>query len=71
MSSKRSPWAWVPTLYLVEGLPYAIVNTIALAVFKDMGVDNGTLGPLTTLISLPWLIKPLWTFSGASAGGYC
>ena len=61
MKSTRSPWAWVPTLYLVEGLPYAIVNTIALAVFKDMGVDNGTLGPLTTLISLPWLIKPLWS----------
>lgn len=58
---QRTPWSWVPTLYLVEGLPYAIVNTIALAVFKDMGVDNGTLGPLTTLISLPWLIKPLWS----------
>lgn len=57
----RTPWAWVPTLYLIEGLPYAIVNTVALAVFKDMGVDNGTLGPLTTLISLPWLIKPLWS----------
>jgi len=37
------------------------VNTVALAVFKDMGVSNGTLGPLTTLISLPWLIKPLWS----------
>jgi len=61
MKAKESPWLWVPTLYLVEGLPYAIVNTIALAVFKDMGVDNGTLGPLTTLISLPWLIKPLWS----------
>ena len=61
MKDTRSPWAWVPTLYLVEGLPYAIVNTIALAVFKDMGVDNGTLGPLTTLISLPWLVKPLWS----------
>ena len=59
--SRRTPWAWVPTLYLIEGLPYAIVNTVALAVFKDMGVDNGTLGPLTTLISLPWLIKPLWS----------
>lgn len=51
----------MPTLYLLEGLPYAIVNTVALAVFKDMGVDNGTLGPLTTLISIPWLIKPLWS----------
>ena len=61
MRTKSSPWLWVPTLYLIEGLPYAIVNTIALAIFKDMGVDNGTLGPLTTLISLPWLIKPLWS----------
>lgn len=60
-SANRTPWAWVPTLYLLEGLPYAIVNTVALAIFKDMGVDNGTLGPLTTLISLPWLIKPLWS----------
>lgn len=51
----------MPTLYLLEGLPYAIVNTVALAVFKDIGIDNGTLGPLTTLISLPWLIKPLWS----------
>ena len=57
----RSPWAWVPTLYLLEGIPYALVNTVALAVFKDLGVDNGTLGPLTTLISLPWLVKPLWS----------
>ena len=61
MKADASPWRWVPTLYLIEGLPYAIVNTIALAIFKDMGVDNGTLGPLTTLISLPWLIKPLWS----------
>ena len=60
-SSDIKPWAWVPTLDLYEGLPYAIVNTVALAVFKDMGVDNGTLGPLTTLISLPWLLKPFWS----------
>ena len=60
-SNNKHPWAWVPTLYLFEGLPYAIVNTVALAVFKDLGIDNGTLGPLTTLISLPWLIKPLWS----------
>jgi len=61
MRKSSSGWAWVPSLYLVEGLPYAVVNTIALAVFKDMGVDNGTLGVLTTIVSLPWLIKPLWS----------
>lgn len=57
----RGPWLWVPTLYIVEGLPYFIVNTIALAIFKDLGMDNGRLGVITTLISLPWLIKPFWS----------
>ena len=60
-SNKRSPWAWIPTLYFVEGLPYFIVNTISVVMFKDLGMDNGTLALLTSLISLPWVIKPLWS----------
>ena len=59
--SFRSPWLWVPTLYFVEGLPYFIVNTISLIIFKDLGMDNGTLALLTSLISLPWTVKPLWS----------
>lgn len=61
MSNNRTPWLWVPTLYFAEGLPYFIVNTIALVMFKDMGMDNGSLALLTSLISLPWTIKPLWS----------
>ncbi len=60
-SSKSSPWLWIPTLYFVEGLPYFIVNTISLIMFKDMGMDNGTLALLTSLISIPWVVKPLWS----------
>ena len=59
--SFKTPWLWVPTLYFAEGLPYFIVNTISLVMFKDMGMDNGTLALLTSLISLPWMIKPLWS----------
>ena len=59
--SGRTAWLWVPTLYFAEGLPYFIVNTIALIMFKDMGMDNGTLALLTSLISLPWTLKPLWS----------
>ena len=51
----------MPTLYFVEGIPYFIVNTISLIMFKDMGMDNGTLALLTSLISIPWVIKPLWS----------
>ena len=56
-----SPWAWVPSLYFVEGLPYFIVNTISVVMFKDLGMDNGTLALITSLIGLPWMIKPLWS----------
>ena len=59
--NSKTPWLWVPTLYFVEGLPYFIVNTISLIMFKDMGMDNGTLALLTSLISLPWVVKPLWS----------
>lgn len=57
----KSPWLWIPTLYFAEGLPYFIVNTISLIVLKDLGMDNGRLALLTSLIGLPWLIKPLWS----------
>ena len=60
-SNSKTPWLWVPTLYFVEGIPYFIVNTISLIMFKDMGMDNGTLALLTSLISIPWVIKPLWS----------
>lgn len=58
---KTNPWLWVPTLYFAEGLPYFIVNTISLIIFKDLGMENGRLALLTSLIGLPWLIKPLWS----------
>lgn len=59
--SYRNPFLWVPTLYLVEGLPYFIVNTISIIVLKDLGMENGPLALLTSIISLPWMIKPLWS----------
>ncbi len=57
----ESPWSWVPTLYFFEGLPYFIVNTISVIILKDLGMDNGKLALLTSLIGLPWMIKPLWS----------
>ncbi len=59
--NSSSPWWWIPTLYFAEGLPYFIVNTISLIILKDLGMDNGRLALLTSLIGLPWLVKPLWS----------
>ena len=58
---KRSPWWWVPTLYFAEGIPYFIVNNISVVMFKNMGMPNGALALYTSLLYLPWVIKPLWS----------
>ncbi|MCM1293193.1 MAG: MFS transporter [Bacteroides sp.] len=53
--------SWVPTLYLAEGIPYVVVMTVAVILFKRMGVPNGPLAYYTSLLGLPWVIKPLWS----------
>ena len=62
MSNKqRSPWWWVPTLYIAEGIPYFVVNVISVTMFKRLGMPNGDLAMYTSLLYLPWVIKPLWS----------
>ena len=61
MRKSNNPWLWVPTLYFVEGLPYFIVNNISVVMFKNMGMPNGMLALYTSLLYLPWVIKPLWS----------
>ena len=38
--NKRSPWAWVPTLYFAEGVPYVAVMTISVIIYKRLGLSN-------------------------------
>ena len=56
-----SPWAWVPTLYFAQGIPYFIVNNISVMMFTKMGVPNGEMALFTSLLYLPWTIKPFWS----------
>ncbi len=59
-TSKRNPWLWIPSLYLAEGIPNAVVVTVAVVLLKNMGMDNGRVGFYTSLLYLPWVIKPFW-----------
>lgn len=56
----RPPWAFVPTLYFAEGLPYILVTGLSVVVFKRFGVSNEQIGLWTSLIAFPWMLKPLW-----------
>jgi PAT family beta-lactamase induction signal transducer AmpG len=58
---KRSPWFWVPSLYFAEGVPYAIAMTVSVIMYKTMGVSNTVLAFWTSILYLPWVIKPLWS----------
>lgn len=59
--TNKNPWLWIPTLYFAEGIPYFIVNNISVLMFAKMGVPNGQMALFTSLLYLPWTIKPLWS----------
>lgn len=60
-SNMRNPWSWVPSLYFVEGIPYVAVMTIALILYKQLGLSNADITFYTSWLYLPWVIKPLWS----------
>ena len=55
------PWAWVPTLYLGESLPFSAVMLLSVIMFKDFGLSDGQITVYTGWLGLPWVIKPLWS----------
>lgn len=56
-----SPWAWIPSLYFAEGIPYVIVMTIAVVMYKRLGISNTDAALYTSWLYLPWVIKPFWS----------
>ena len=57
----RNPWAWVPSLYLAEGIPYTIAMFVSVIMYKKMGISNTDIALYTSWLYLPWVIKPLWS----------
>ena len=57
----KNPWAWIPTLYFAEGLPYVAVMTIAVIMYKKLGISNTDIALYTGWLYLPWVIKPFWS----------
>jgi len=57
----RTPWTWVPTLYLAQGLPYVVVMSVSVVMYKRLGVSNTDIALYTSWLYLPWVIKPLWS----------
>ncbi len=58
---KRNPWLWVPSLYYAEGIPYIVVMTVSVIMYKRLGISNTDIALYTSWLYLPWVIKPLWS----------
>ncbi len=57
----RHPLTWVPSLYFAQGLPYAVVSTMALTMYKKMGVPNDQITFWLSILGLAWAFKCLWS----------
>ena len=57
----RNPWAWVPSLYVAEGIPYSMAMMVSVVLYKRLGISNTDIALYTSWLYLPWVIKPLWS----------
>lgn len=60
-SKRINPVRWVPSLYFAMGLPFVILNMVVVLMFRGLGVGDGKIAFWTSLIMLPWTLKPLWS----------
>ncbi len=60
-SSNQSGWSWIPTLYFTEGIPYVVVMSVSVIMYKRLGISNAELALYTSWLYLPWVIKPIWS----------
>lgn len=60
-SAKRSPLAWVPSVYFAMGLPFVVLNLVAVIMFNNLGVDKAQIAFWTSLLTLPYTLKFLWS----------
>ncbi|NER25076.1 MAG: AmpG family muropeptide MFS transporter [Symploca sp. SIO1C2] len=58
--TSQNPWWILPTLYFAQGLPYILINSVSVIMYKNMGISNAQIAFWTGLLNLPWVIKMFW-----------
>lgn len=61
LSNKRQPMQWIPTVYFAMGLPFVALSTASSLMFKNLGITDSLIAFWTSLVMLPWTLKPLWS----------
>lgn len=58
---RRSPLTWVPSVYFAMGLPFVALNLVSVIMFNNLGVDKELIAFWTSLLTLPYTLKFLWS----------
>jgi len=58
---KKHPATWVPSVYFAMGLPFVAIAAASSLMFKNLGISDSQIAFWTSLIMLPWTLKPLWS----------
>lgn len=59
-SKKVNPWAWIPTLYFAQGIPFIFINMVSMVLFTQLGMSETDAALYTGWLYTPWVIKPFW-----------
>ncbi len=57
----KNPISWVPSVYFAMGLPFVALSLVSVIMFKDLGIDEATITLWTSLLILPYSLKPIWS----------
>lgn len=60
-SKQRNPITWVPSVYFAMGLPFVALNLVSVIMFNNLGVDKAEIAFWTSLLTLPYTLKFLWS----------
>jgi PAT family beta-lactamase induction signal transducer AmpG len=52
---------WIPTLYFAQALPFVVVMTVSVVMYKTLAVSNTDIALYTSWLYLPWVVKPFWS----------
>jgi PAT family beta-lactamase induction signal transducer AmpG len=60
-SIRPNPALWIPSVYFAMGLPFVAIAQASVLMYKNMGISDSQIALWTSLIMLPWTLKPLWS----------
>lgn len=57
---RRNPIYWIPSTWFAMGLPFVALAAASAIMYKNLGISDSQIAFWTSLIMLPWTLKPLW-----------